>query len=146
MKHEGMLSETSHQGRASELPFRCTLRPVASCVMTLMLLFCLASSSWASNPIVNTAYSADPSAHVFQGKMYVYASHDRVDAKNWNMVGYHAYSTDDMQNWRDHGIALRISDVHWASRDLWAPDCAVWKGRYYLFFPARDESGKFRII
>jgi hypothetical protein len=28
-------------------------------------------------PIVNHIFTADPSAHVFNGKLYVYPSHDR---------------------------------------------------------------------
>jgi beta-xylosidase len=28
---------------------------------------------------------------------------------------------------------------------MWAPDAACRDGRYYLYFPAKDASGRFRI-
>jgi arabinoxylan arabinofuranohydrolase len=99
----------------------------------------------ASNPIITTSYSADPSAHVFEGRMYVYASHDRNDAREFDMIDYHVYSSDDMENWRDHGVVLRLQDIHWARSHLWAPDCGYKNQKYYLYFPAQDANGVFRV-
>jgi beta-xylosidase len=45
----------------------------------------------------------------------------------------------------DHGVALKLEDVSWASKMLWAPDAAESKGTYYLYFPAKDKDGVFRI-
>jgi Glycosyl hydrolases family 43 len=45
----------------------------------------------------------------------------------------------------DHGVALKLEDVAWASKMLWAPDAAEAKGTYYLYFPAKDKEGVFRI-
>ena len=110
-------------------------------VLTAVLV-CWSLTARASNPIINTAYSADPSAHVFDGRMYVYASHDRNDARKFDMVDYHVYSSDDLGNWRDHGVAFRLSDSTWAKSHLWAPDCAFKDDKYYLYYPAQDASGK----
>jgi arabinoxylan arabinofuranohydrolase len=116
-----------------------------SFLLGLLLIVGFCAEANASNPVISTAYSADPSAHVFKGRMYIYASHDRNDAREFDVVDYHVYSSDDLQNWKDHGIAFRLSDTSWARSHLWAPDCAFWKGRYYLFFPAQDAAGKFHI-
>ncbi|KAG6852684.1 hypothetical protein C0991_009939 [Blastosporella zonata] len=105
-------------------------------------------------PLVTKIYTADPSAHVFEGKIYVYPSHDRETDIQFNdrgdqydMVDYHVLSLDHVGGeTTDHGVALKVEDVPWASKQLWAPDCAQGKdGRYYLFFPARDKQGVFRI-
>lgn len=45
----------------------------------------------------------------------------------------------------DHGVVLSVSDVPWADKQLWAPDAAEKNGKFYLFFPARDREGVFRI-
>jgi beta-xylosidase len=45
----------------------------------------------------------------------------------------------------DHGEALHVKDVPWASKQMWAPDAAYKNNTYYLFFPARDKDGIFRI-
>jgi len=38
-----------------------------------------------------------------------------------------------------------MNDVAWVSRQMWAPDCAYKNNIYYLYFPARDKDGIFRI-
>jgi hypothetical protein len=45
----------------------------------------------------------------------------------------------------DHGVALDLRDVPWAERQLWSQDAAFKDGRYYLYFPAKDRAGIFRI-
>ena len=106
------------------------------------MLWCAAQAVLASNPIVTTAYSADPSAHVFGGRMYVYPSHDRNDAQQFDMSDYHVYSTNDMANWQDHGVILSLGKIPWAKAHLWAPDCNFKDGLYYLYFPA-DTDGQY---
>ncbi|WP_390881830.1 glycoside hydrolase family 43 protein [Alteromonas oceanisediminis] len=103
--------------------------------------------------LVDHIYTADPSAHVFEGKIYIYPSHDIETDKPINdngdhfaMEDYHVLSYDDATGKTvDHGVALHIDDVEWASKQMWAPDAAHKDGMYYLYFPARDESGVFRI-
>ncbi len=106
-----------------------------------------------SQPLVTNIYTADPSAHVFDGKIYVYPSHD-VDAglpeDDWGghfgMEDYHVLSMDSPTGKAtDHGIALHVKDVPWAERQMWAPDAATKDGKYYLYFPAKDKEGIFRI-
>ena len=104
-------------------------------------------------PLVNHLFTADPSAHVFEGKLYVYPSHD-IDAgvpfddlgSHFAMEDYHVFSLAHPRGEvMDHGIALHVRDVPWASQQMWAPDAAEKNGTYYLFFPAKDHDGIFRI-
>ncbi len=106
-------------------------------------------------------YSADPAAHVFGGRLFVYPSHDRDagiperdNGDHFDMVDYHAYEIlpgadgkiDPMKGEVvDHGVILRLEDVPWASRQLWDSDVAEKDGRYYMYFSARDRAGSFRI-
>jgi hypothetical protein len=46
---------------------------------------------------------------------------------------------------RDLGVALDLSQVPWASKQMWAPDAAEKDGKYYLYFPAKDRKDVFRI-
>ena len=104
-------------------------------------------------PLVNDLYTADPSAHVFNGKIYIYPSHDEaVDVENndngdqYDMKDYHVYEMKDVETYpRDCGCAFTLKDVKWASKQLWAPDCVEKDGKYYFVFPARDKDGFFRI-
>lgn len=104
-------------------------------------------------PLITSFYTADPSAHVFEGKIYIYPSHDldlEVEENDFGdhyaMTDYHILSQESPEGpAKDHGEALHVRDVPWASKQMWAPDAAYKNGRYYLYFPAKDKEGVFRI-
>jgi hypothetical protein len=106
-----------------------------------------------SQPLVKHIYTADPSAHVFNGKIYIYPSHD-IDAgvpfddlgSHFAMEDYHVLSMDSPEgDATDNGIALHVKDVPWAEKQMWAPDAACKNGKYYLYFPAKKADGIFQI-
>jgi hypothetical protein len=106
-----------------------------------------------SKPLVSHIYTADPSAHVFGGKIYIYPSHD-IDAgvkeddegAHFAMRDYHILSMDSINGKvTDHGVGLDIKDIPWAGRQLWAPDAAYKNGTYYLYFPVKDKKDVFRM-
>ena len=106
-----------------------------------------------SQPLVSHIYTADPSAHYFNGKIYIYPSHD-VDAgeafddlgSHFAMEDYHVISMDSIDSEAvDHGVALHVDNVSWAEKQMWAPDAAHKNGKYYLFFPAKAYDGIFKI-
>lgn len=104
--------------------------------------------------LVKHIYTADPSAHVFNGKIYIYPSHD-IEAdipeddlgSHFDMRDYHVFSMDsiDDEEAKDHGVILDKKDVPWVGRQMWAPDCAHKNGKYYFYFPAKDKDDIFRI-
>lgn len=106
-----------------------------------------------SAPLVSHIYTADPSAHFFNGKIYIYPSHD-IDAgdafddlgSHFAMEDYHVISMDSIDSEAiDNGVALHVDDVPWAKQQMWAPDANEKDGKFYLFFPAKDYEGIFRI-
>ena len=114
-------------------------------------------TSSCTQPLVTDIYTADPSAHVFNGRIFIYPSHD-IDAgvkpddlgSHFAMRDYHVFSMDRVEGGNggkvtDHGVALDIKDVPWAGRQMWAPDAAEKGGRYYLYFPVKDKQDVFRI-
>ncbi len=106
-----------------------------------------------NEPLVTHLYTADPSAHVFEDKIYIYPSHDLEhdggsddDGTQYAMEDYHVFSMDDIDSAvTDHGEILHVKDVPWASKQMWAPDAAYKNGTYYFYFPAKDKDGIFRI-
>ena len=106
-----------------------------------------------SQPLVEHIYTADPSAHVFDGKIYIYPSHDidagipfDDDGGHFGMEDYHVISLDNPSSKGvDNGGALHIKDVPWAERQMWAPDAARKNGKYYFYFPAKRANGIFQI-
>jgi hypothetical protein len=103
--------------------------------------------------LVDHMYTADPAAHVFNGRLYVYPSHDIESGipendlgDHFDMRDYHVLSMEDPEGEvTDHGVALDINDVPWARRQMWDTDVAFHDGTYYLYFPAKDKTDIFRI-
>lgn len=106
-----------------------------------------------SKPLISHIYTADPSANVFKGKLYIYPSHDEDheaveadDGSHFKMLDYHVFSMESIPGEvQDHGVILHVDDIPWASSQLWAPDAAEKDGKYYFYFPAKDHEGVFRI-
>jgi hypothetical protein len=106
-----------------------------------------------SRPLVHHVYTADPSAHVFEGHLYIYPSHDIESGVVANDLGdqyamedYHVFRQDTPDGEVvDCGCVLHVRDVAWADRQMWAPDAAERGGRYYLYFPAKRADGVFQI-
>ena len=105
-------------------------------------------------PLVTHIFTADPSAHVFEGQIYVYPSHD-LDHENtaddsgdqYDMTDYHVFSLNEdfSAPVKDHGEVLHLKNIPWAKKQLWAPDAAFKNNTYYLYFPAKDKNDIFRI-
>ena len=108
---------------------------------------------YLNQPLVTSIYTADPSAHEFGGKIYVYPSHDVATdipdddlGSEYAMHDYVVLSMDRIGGpVTINPVALDAEDVPWVSKQMWAPDAAYKDGTYFLYFPARDAAGVFRI-
>ncbi len=104
--------------------------------------------SFAQNPIIRDQFTADPSARVFNGKVYLFPSHD-IRAKEgmgrpgwFCMADYHVFSSENLTDWTDHGVIVSQNKVSWVdstSYSMWAPDCIYKNGKYYFYFPANSN-------
>ena len=111
------------------------------------------AKKYLNKPLISDIYTADPSAHVFNGRIYIYPSHDietgmpeNDNGDHFAMRDYHILSIDSIGGKvTDHGVALDVKDIPWAGRQLWAPDAAFKNGTYYLYFPVKDKQDVFRI-
>jgi len=122
----------------------------------LILLVIVSNIAFGQNPIVRNQFSADPTARLFNGKVYVFPSHDiptppeKPGRKDWFcMADYHVFSSENLTDWTDHGIIVSQNKVKWVdstSYSMWAPDCIERKGKYYFYFPANktvaDANGR----
>lgn len=116
--------------------------------MALMLSLPEVLSS--QNPVINHCFTADPTARVFNDKIYMYPSHDIVSPverlKEWFcMEDYHVYSSENLVDWTDHGVILSQERVPWVepeSYSMWAPDCVYKNGKYYFYFPSQPRGQK----
>lgn len=109
----------------------------------------------AQNPIIRDQFTADPTARIFNDKVYLYPSHDILppegvkSCEGWFcMEDYHVFSSENLTQWEDHGIIITQNEVPWVKKDsyaMWAPDCVYRNGKYYFYFPSQPQNGGFAI-
>ena len=98
-----------------------------------LVLVCI--NIYAQNPIIQTAYTADPAPMVYNDRLYLYTSHDEANSTWFTMNDWKLYSTDDMVNWTDHGVILSYFDFEWGKSDAWAAQCVERDGKFYMYVP-----------
>ena len=103
----------------------------------------------AQNPIIRDQFTTDPTARVFNNKVYLYPSHDIKppvgQRQDWFcMEDYHVFSSENLTDWTDHGVIVTQNKVPWVrpnSYSMWAPDCVEKNGKYYFYFPSAPQAG-----
>ena len=114
-----------------------------------LLLLSVPLTAAAQNPVISGQFTADPTARVFNNKVYLYPSHDifppEGTRQDWfSMEDYHVFSSEDLVTWQDHGVIVTQNKVPWVrpnSYSMWAPDCVYRNGKYYFYFPSAPKQG-----
>lgn len=110
-------------------------------IITSLIILLNGTIGKAQNPIVQTNYTADPAPMVYNGKVYLYTSHDEDESTWFTMNDWRLYTTEDMVNWTDHGAVLSYKEFEWAKRNAWAPQCIERKGKFYMYVPNTTREG-----
>lgn len=93
-------------------------------------------------------FNTDPTAHIIDGKYWLFVCHDQSSAKfigpedYWhNIMDYHAYSTTDFVNWRNHGSIFSIHDIPWVTDfPIWDSDAGIQaNGKFYAYVSVRKD-------
>ncbi len=110
-----------------------------------------AGRAFSQNPIIRDQFTADPTARVFNGRVYLFPSHDipapdDYARKDWFcMADYHIFSSENLVDWTDHGLLIDQKQVPWGNPtaySMWAPDCIEKNGKYYFYFPDAPKEGR----
>jgi beta-xylosidase len=114
--------------------------PIPTVARVLLLALVLAGCGATpapvpENPIIHN-FVADPSAHVFDGRVYLFLTNDSANSGTyWDSRDWRLYSSADLVRWEDHGVPLAVDDLPWAEGLAWAPGAAERDGVYYFYFP-----------
>lgn len=110
-----------------------------------LIMLASVNNMLAQNPLIMDQFTADPTARVFDGKVYLYPSHDILANEERGRIGwfcmedYHVFSSENLTDWKDHGVIVSQDKVPWVNSttySMWAPDCIYMNGKYYFYFPA----------
>ena len=104
------------------------------------------------NPLLDfDTYIPDVEAHVFNGKVYLYGSHDEKGGERFCMLDYEFFSSDvdDLEHFKSDGISYSKNEdvIHRVDKeklvDYYAPDCVKGNdGYYYLYYSAMGPNTK----
>jgi arabinoxylan arabinofuranohydrolase len=116
---------------------------LSATALAVVIVGAIPSPARADNPIVQTSYTADPAPMVYEGRLYLYTSHDEdVTVGNfYTMNDWRLYSTTDMVNWTDHGTPASLKTFNWSTDSAWAPQGVARNGKFYLYVPINNNSG-----
>ncbi len=104
----------------------------------LLALIVLQTPKTSNNPVFGGWY-ADPEAHVYEGRYYVYPTYSAAYEKQ---TFFEAFSSSDLVSWHREGRILDFKDVPWSTnRAAWAPSVVFRDGTYYFYFGAGDGAG-----
>jgi arabinoxylan arabinofuranohydrolase len=122
---------------------RWNLGMIVLSTLSVGIVTLLPAPSRADNPIVQTNYTADPAPMVYDGRLYLYTSHDEDNTVDnfYTMKDWRLYSTVDMVNWTDHGSPAGGKTFSWFTDNAWAVQGVPRNGKFYLFVPLNNNSG-----
>ncbi len=104
--------------------------------ISIMMLI-IPEKGFADYPIFSQRYTADPTAVVYNGRLYVYCSHDSdatAGQTTYNIPDITCISTDDLKNWTDHGEVFNAKrDSSWAGVS-WAPSIVYRNNKFYMYY------------
>lgn len=113
----------------------------------LLLVFVFVSVTWSANPIVNTMYTADPAALVYNDSLFIFTGHDEQGVESSNsewflMKDWHVFVTDDMENYHDYGAVLTPQIFEWASGNAFAGHCEFRNNKFYWYVAVTHKNIK----
>ena len=129
-----------------------SLKEILKSITVLALVLVCTWDVQSQNPFIRNQFTADPSARVFNNRVYVYPSHDIPCSEGKGRIGwfcmedYHVFSSENLVDWIDHGVIAHQNEIQWVRKEnyaMWAPDCIFRNGKYYFYFPTmpNDTTG-----
>ncbi len=94
------------------------------------------------NPIIRHKYTADPTALVWQNKVYLYTGHDEtpLGSNDYEMNEWLCFSSADLQQWNEHSDLLKASDFEWASGGAFATKIIHHDNRFYWYVAVNHKT------
>ena len=94
------------------------------------------SPSWAANPIVVGQGLTSPKVRIYNGRAYLYGSHDASPkSKGFLLNDWQVWASDDLVNWKCESV-LKPEQTYWGKPydQCWANVAGFRDGKYYWYF------------
>lgn len=91
------------------------------------------------NPIIFRQGICDPHVHIFNDKVYLYATHDSPGyEEGFHMEDWHIWSSENLIEWKQEAVLHPEAFYCGALDQCWATDAAYRNGKYYWYFSTGD--------
>lgn len=91
------------------------------------------------NPLILRKGVCDPHIHIFEGKAYLYATHDAPGyGEDFHMDDWQIWSSENLIDWQQEATVNPESFYCGSLNQCWALDAAYKNGKYYLYFSTGD--------
>ena len=89
----------------------------------------------SQNPIIRHKFTSDPTALVYNNKVYLYTGHDEapVGTENYIMNDWLCFSSSDLITWEEHHNLLKATDFKWAKNGAFATNIIYRNGKFYWY-------------
>lgn len=78
----------------------------------------------------------DPFILKEKDKYYLYSSYKGPNDKYPSFI---CYQSDDLEHFEDPVVVFKRPDDFWGTKDFWAPEVHLYRGKYYLFASFKSE-------
>jgi beta-xylosidase len=87
------------------------------------------------NPIIKNKYTSDPTAIVYNDKVYLYTGHDEaaIGQQEYVMKDWLCFSSSDLKNWEEYHSPLKALDFKWSSGGAFATKVVQHNNRFYWY-------------
>jgi beta-xylosidase len=95
------------------------------------------------NPIIRHKFTADPTAIVHDGTVYLYTGHDEapLGVHEYVMNDWLSFSSRDLATWTEHPTPLRATDFRWSSGRAYASKVVEHRGAFYWLVSVGGANG-----
>lgn len=110
-------------------------------ILLTVLAMVTPSLCYAGNPIIPNQGVNDPHIRVFNGKAYLYATHDKsAENTEFIMEDWWVWSSEDLVDWKMESILKpEATYIGEQFQSAWATDAAERNGKYYWYFSEANE-------
>lgn len=84
------------------------------------------------NPIIPGV--ADPGVLLHNRTYYLYPT-----TTDRNVGGIKVYTSTDLTNWTNQGMAMKAGEDNWGTEGFWAPDIIERDGKFYMYYTANEH-------
>ena len=94
------------------------------------------------NPIIKHKFTSDPTALVYNNKVYLYTGHDEAPAgtEEYVMNDWLCFSSSDLVTWQEHPDLLKATDFKWAKGGAFATKIIHRNDKFYWYVAVNHQT------